>query len=150
MGDGGVKPHPTPVADTRARAYLTVSFEQWREHMLKGLGGLGGLGDMGKMMKAAQEMQGKMAALQDELDTMMVEGESGAGLVKATANAKGVLTGLTIDPSIFSAEDKEVVEDLILAAIKDVQSRAQEKTRVEMGKLAESMGFPADMNLPGM
>ena len=43
-----------------------------------------------------------------------------------------------------------MVEDLILAAIKDVQSRAQEKTRVEMGKLAESMGLPADMNLPGM
>ena len=57
--------------------------------MLKGLGGLGGLGDMGKMMKAAQEMQGKMAALQEELDTIIVEGESGAGLVKAKANAKG-------------------------------------------------------------
>jgi len=118
--------------------------------MLKGLGGLGGLGDMGKMMKAAQEMQGKMAALQEELDTIIVEGESGAGLVKAKANAKGVLTALTIDPSLFSAEDKEIVEDLILAAIKDVQSRAQDRSKNEMGKLAESMGLPADMNLPGM
>lgn len=118
--------------------------------MLKGLGGLGGLGDMGKMMKAAQEMQGKMAQLQEDLNDMIVEGESGAGLVKASATAKGVLTSLSIDPSIFSAEDKEVVEDLILAAIKDVQSRAQERTKEEMGKLAESMGLPADMNLPGM
>ena len=118
--------------------------------MLKGLGGLGALGDMGKMMKAAQEMQQKMADLQEKLETITVEGESGAGLVKATATAKGVLTGLSIDPSIFSAEDKEVVEDLILAAIKDVQSRAQERTKYEMGNLAESMGLPRDMDLPGL
>ena len=112
--------------------------------------GLGGLADMGKMMKAAQEMQDKMTALQAKLEDLVVEGESGAGLVKATANAKGVLKGLSIDPSIFSAEDKEVVEDLILAAIKDVQSRAQERTADEMGKMAESMGLPRDMKLPGM
>jgi DNA-binding YbaB/EbfC family protein len=118
--------------------------------MLKGLGGLGALGDMGKMMKAAQEMQQKMAQLQDDLETITVTGESGAGLVKATATAKGTLTSLDIDPSIFSAEDKEVVEDLILAAIKDVQARAQDRSREEMGKLAESMGLPADMKLPGM
>ncbi|WP_127105096.1 YbaB/EbfC family nucleoid-associated protein [Pararhodobacter zhoushanensis] len=118
--------------------------------MLKGLGGLGGLGDMGKMMKAAQEMQEKMADLQTKLDTIEVTGESGAGLVKATANGKGVLSGLTIDPSIFNAEDKEVVEDLILAAIKDAQSRAQERSKYEMGNLAESMGLPRDMNLPGL
>lgn len=110
--------------------------------------GLGGLGDMGKMMQAAQEMQTKMTELQQRLETIIVEGESGAGLVKARATAKGVLTGLDIDPSIFSAEDKEVVEDLILAAIKDVQTRAQERTREEMGKLTESMGLPRDMNLP--
>lgn len=116
--------------------------------MLKGLGGLGALGDMGKMMKAAQEMQQKMADLQESLNHITVQGESGAGLVKATATAKGTLTSLTIDPSIFSAEDKEVVEDLILAAIKDVQSRAQERTREEMGKLTESMGLPRDMKLP--
>lgn len=112
--------------------------------------GLGGLGDMAGMMKKAQEMQGKMAQLQDDMHTIMVEGISGAGLVKATCTAKGELKSLDIDPSIFKGDDKEVVEDLILAAIKDVQSRAQEKTRVEMGKLAESMGLPADMNLPGM
>ena len=118
--------------------------------MLKGLGGLGGLGDMGKMMKAAQDMQQKMTALQADLDAMSITGESGEGLVKATANGKGVLTGLTIDPSIFSAQDKEVVEDLILAAIRDVQVKAQERSRDEMGKLAESMGLPRDMTLPGM
>jgi nucleoid-associated protein EbfC len=58
------------------------------------------------------------------------------------------LTALDIDPSIFSAEDKEVVEDLILAAIKDAQTKAADRTRDEMGRMAESMGLPRDMNLP--
>jgi len=75
--------------------------------------GLGGLGDMAKMMKSAQEMQGKMAQMQEDLDNVMVTGESGAGLVKATATAKGELKGLDIDPSIFDPNEKEVVEDLI-------------------------------------
>lgn len=116
--------------------------------MIKGLGGLGGLGDMGKMMKAAQEMQGKMAALQEQLTTITVTGESGAGLVKATATAKGELTALSIDPSIFNPDEKEVVEDLILAAVKDAQARAADRAREEMSKLTESMGLPADMKLP--
>ncbi|WP_138465154.1 YbaB/EbfC family nucleoid-associated protein [Poseidonocella sp. HB161398] len=114
------------------------------------LKGLGALGDMGKMMKAAQEMQSKMAALQDELDTIIVEGEAGAGLVRATATAKGELKSLEIDPKVFSPEDKEMAEDLILAAIKDTQARAAQRAQSEMGKLAESMGLPADMKLPGM
>ena len=110
--------------------------------------GLGGLGDMGKMMKAATEMKEKMETLQEELHTMTVTGESGAGLVKATATAKGELTALDIDPSIFNPEEKEVVEDLILAAIKDAQSRASEKSQEEMSTLTESLGLPADMKLP--
>lgn len=112
------------------------------------LKGLGGLGDMAKMMKQAQEMQGKMAQMQEDLENIMVTGESGAGLVKATATAKGELKGLDIDPSIFNGDDKEVVEDLILAAIKDAQSRAQERTQAEMSKMAEELGLPPGMNLP--
>ena len=112
------------------------------------LKGLGGLGDMAKMMKTAQDMQGKMAQLQEDLKAMEVTGESGAGLVKATASAKGELRGLDIDPSIFNSDDKEVVEDLILAAIKEAQTKAQEKAREEMQKLTSEMGLPADMKLP--
>ncbi|MGI3210856.1 YbaB/EbfC family nucleoid-associated protein [Roseovarius tibetensis] len=110
--------------------------------------GLGQMGDMAKMMKSAQEMQQKMADLQEELKTMMVEGESGAGLVKATCSAKGELKGIDIDPSIFNTEDKEVAEDLILAAIKDAQAKASERAQEEMGKLTEAMGLPKDMKLP--
>lgn len=112
------------------------------------LKGLGGLGDMAKMMKQAQEMQGKMAQMQENLETVIVEGISGAGLVKATATAKGELKGLDIDPSIFNGDDKEVVEDLILAAVKDAQSKATERAQQEMSKMTEGLGLPPGMNLP--
>ena len=103
---------------------------------------------MGKMMKAAQDLQAKMAEMQENLGRITVTGTSGAGLVKATATAKGELTGLSIDPSIFKPEDQEMVEDLILAAIKDAQARAQDRTQEEMRKMQESLGLPADMKLP--
>ncbi len=109
---------------------------------------LKGLGDMGKLMQQAKEMQSKMEEAQAKLDEIVVEGEAGAGLVKATSNAKGVLTGLSIDPSLFNAEDREVVEDLILAAIKDVQARATEVSQAEMGKLTEGLPLPPGMKLP--
>ena len=112
------------------------------------LKGLGGLGDMAGMMKKAQQMQTRMAELQEEMAGMMVEGEAGAGLVKATCSAKGELKGLDIDPSIFNGDDKEVVEDLILAAIKDAQQKAQAKAQEEMSKLTEGLGLPPGMNLP--
>ncbi|MGB3245159.1 MAG: YbaB/EbfC family nucleoid-associated protein [Sulfitobacter sp.] len=112
------------------------------------LKGLGALGDMAGMMKKAQEMQGKMAQMQEEMANIMVTGESGAGLVKATATAKGELKALDIDPSIFNGDDKEVVEDLILAAIKDAQSKASERSQEEMRKMTEGLGLPADMKLP--
>lgn len=112
------------------------------------LKGLGQLGDMAGMMKKAKEMQTKMAEMQDDLQKVTVVGESGAGLVKATATAKGDLTKLDIDPSIFNGDDKEVVEDLILAAIKDAQAKAAEKSQEKMGELTEGLGLPAGMNLP--
>lgn len=110
--------------------------------------GLGGLGDMAGMMKKAQEMQTRMAEMQESLETISVVGESGAGLVKATATAKGVLTGLDIDPTIFNPDEKEVVEDLILAAIKDAQAKAQDRSQREMAELTENLGLPKDMKLP--
>ena len=112
------------------------------------LKGLGSLGDMAGMMKKAQEMQGKMAQMQEELQNLMVTGESGAGLVKATCTAKGELKSLDIDPSIFNSDDKEVVEDLILAAIKDAQAKASARAQDEMGKMTEGLGLPPGMNLP--
>lgn len=112
------------------------------------LKGLGGLGDMAGMMKKAQEMQTRMAEMQEGLAALSVTGEAGAGLVRATANGKGDLTGLEIDPSIFVASEKEMVEDLILAAIKDAQSRAAERSQQEMARMTEGLGLPPGMKLP--
>ena len=112
------------------------------------LKGLGAMGDMAKMMKTAQQMQGKMAQLQEDMHNIIVEGESGAGLVKATCTAKGELKSLDIDPSIFNGDDKEVVEDLILAAVKDAQTKAAERAQEEMTKLTDGLGLPKDMKLP--
>lgn len=112
------------------------------------LKGLGGLGDMAKMMKAAQEMQGKMEEAQAALDQITVEGEAGTGLVRATATAKGDLVGLDIDPTIFNPSEKEVVEDLILAAIKDAQAKATARMEQEMAKVTEGLGLPAGMKNP--
>lgn len=110
--------------------------------------GLGGFGDMSRMMKAAKDMQERMAQVQAELDSIAVTGESGGGLVRATATARGDLTGLDIDPSIFVPSEKEVVEDLILAAVKDAQRRAADRMQAEMARVTESLGLPADMKLP--
>lgn len=110
--------------------------------------GLGGFGDMAKMMKAATEMQDKVQRMQDDLANITVTGESGAGLVKVTASAKGEVKRLEIDPSILVASEKEVVEDLILAAIRDAQSRAQDAAQREAQKIADDLGLPPGMKLP--
>ena len=112
------------------------------------LKGLGGLGDIAKMMKTATEMQSKLAELQEELGRTIVVGEAGAGLVKARCTAKGEVTGLDIDPSILVASEKEVVEDLIVAAIKDAQAKGAARNLAEMQKMSLALGLPADMKLP--
>lgn len=108
----------------------------------------GGIADMAKMLSAARDMQGRMDEMQKSLDEITVTGEAGAGLVKATCTAKGELSALDIDPSILVASEKPVVEDLIVAAIKDAQRLAGERAKSEMARIAQSMGLPADMKPP--
>ena len=112
------------------------------------LKGLGQLGDMAKIMKQAQEMQSRMADAQSRLDEIEVTGEAGAGLVRATATAKGQLRALSIDPSLFVPEEREVVEDLIVAAVQDAQARAVEAAQAEMAKLTEGLDLPPGLKLP--
>lgn len=116
--------------------------------MLKGLGGLGQIGDMARMMKAAQEMQERLAAVQESLGAIAVEGQAGAGLVRVTATAKGEVKAVRIDPSIFREEDREMAEDLILAAVRDAMARAQERMNEEMRKATEGLGLPPGVKLP--
>jgi DNA-binding YbaB/EbfC family protein len=112
------------------------------------LKGLGQLGDMAKIMKQAQEMQGRMAEVQSRLDAIEVVGEAGAGLVRVTATAKGSVKRLSVDPSLFVPEEREVVEDLIVAAIGDAQARAMEAAQGEMAKLSEGLELPPGLKLP--
>ena len=112
------------------------------------LKGLGQLGDMAKIMKQAQEMQERMSDVQARLEEIEVTGEAGAGLVRVTANAKGTVKRLSVDPSLFVPEEREVVEDLIVAAIKDAQARAMEAAQAEMAKVTEGLALPPGMKLP--
>lgn len=112
------------------------------------LKGIGQLGDMAKLVKQAQEMQGKVTEMQAKLDDIEVTGQAGAGMVTARVTAKGTLRGIDIDPSLFVADDKEVVEDLIVAAIKDAQEKAAVKSKEEMAKITEGLNLPAGMDLP--
>ncbi len=112
------------------------------------LKGIGQLGDMAKLMKQAQEIQGKVAEAQERIAAIEVEGEAGAGMVKALCSAKGELKRIDIDPSIFGAEDKEVVEDLIVAAVKDAQEKAAVRAQEEMSKATEGLPLPPGVKLP--
>ena len=112
------------------------------------LKGLGQLGDMAKIMKQAQEMQERMSDAQNRLDEIEVVGEAGAGLVKVTASAKGAVKRLAIDPSLFVPEEREVVEDLIVAAVQDAQARAMAAAQAEMAKVTEGLELPPGMKLP--
>ncbi|MEM9058988.1 MAG: YbaB/EbfC family nucleoid-associated protein [Pseudomonadota bacterium] len=108
-----------------------------------------GLGDMGKLMKQAQEMQAKMAEATEKMAEMTAEGSAGAGMVKATATGQGEVKSLTVDPSLLeSAEDKEVLEDLIVAAINDAIKQAREAGQAEMAKVTEGLPLPPGMKLP--
>ncbi len=112
------------------------------------LKGMGQLGDMANLMKQAKEMQGKMEDAQAKLDEVEVTGDAGAGLVSATVTAKGTLRRLDIDPSILVPSEKEVVEDLIVAAINDAQDKAAIASKDEMSKITEGLNLPAGMKLP--
>ena len=112
------------------------------------LKGLGQLGDMAKIMKQAQEMQSRMADAQSRLDEIEVVGEAGPGLVKVTATATGTVKRLSIDPSLFVPEEREVVEDLIVAAVRDAQVRAMAAAQAEMAKVTEGLDLPPGLKLP--
>jgi nucleoid-associated protein EbfC len=100
------------------------------------------------IMKAAQSMQAKMQDAQGNLEKISVTGAAGAGMVTAQANGKGRITRLTIDPSLFKPEDKEIVEDLIVAAIGDAQRKAEAAAQTEVGKATQGLALPPGMKLP--
>lgn len=104
-------------------------------------------GGMGNLMKQAQKMQEKMQRAQEELAEAETLGESGAGLVKICMNGRHDVKSVDIDESVMS-EDKDMLEDLIAAAVNDAVRKIEEKNQAQMGELGSGMGLPAGMKLP--
>jgi DNA-binding YbaB/EbfC family protein len=105
-------------------------------------------GDLGKMMKQAQELQGKLAAVQEEIALIEATGSAGGGLVSVTLSGKGDLKSLKIDPSILRAEDAEIVEDLIVAAHADAKAKSEALSVERMKSVTGGLGLPPGMKLP--
>jgi len=99
------------------------------------------------LMKQAQAMQDNLKKAQEELATIEVEGQSGAGLVKVTMTCKHDVKRITIDPSLFG-DDKDMLEDLVAAAFNDGVRRAEEVSQEKMGKLTAGMPMPPGMKFP--
>ncbi len=104
--------------------------------------------NLGNLMKQAQEMQSKMGEMQQKMQEMEISGTAGGGMVQVTINGKGDLRGLTIDKSIVDPEDKEMLEDLIVAAFNDAKTKVEEVTKEQMAELTGGLKLPPGMNLP--
>lgn len=91
--------------------------------------------NMDKLMKQAQRMQAQMAAAQQELEKMTIEGASGGGMVKATANGHGDILSVSISPEVVSADEVDMLEDLVLSAIKDALGKSKELAAQKMNSV---------------
>ncbi len=96
----------------------------------------------GNLMKQAQEMQKKMAQVQEDLANRVVEGSAGGGMVTAQVTGKLKLVALKIDPEVVDPDDVEMLEDLVIAAISQATTKAEEMAQEEMGKFAGGLGMP--------
>lgn len=103
--------------------------------------------DLNELMKQAKQMQEQFQTAQEDLQKMVVEGESGAGLVKIGMNGKHDVVKVNLDSSLMS-EEKEVVEDLIAAAVNDAVRKVEEKNKEALGGMAGDMKLPDGFKLP--
>src|SRR5690554_1825226 len=103
--------------------------------------------DMNNLLQQAQAMQEKMKKMQDEIAKAEVSGEAGAGLVKVTMNGRHDVRRVEIDPSLMS-EDKEMLEDLLAAAVNDAVRKVEKQNREQMQKMTAGMNLPPDFKMP--
>ncbi len=104
--------------------------------------------NMQQIFQQAQAMQKKMQEAQEKLDEIIVDGSAGGNMVKVQMTCKGEVKSLKIDPSLVDAEEIEVLEDLVVAAINDAKAKAQQKTEDEMSGVTGGLGLPGGMKLP--
>jgi DNA-binding YbaB/EbfC family protein len=101
-----------------------------------------------KMMKQAQEMQKKLQQQQEEMQVREFEGASGGGMAKVTINGKGQMLKLQLDDSLIDVEEKEMLEDLIVAAFNDAKHKADEAMSDSMSDITGGLQLPPGMKLP--
>jgi nucleoid-associated protein EbfC len=104
--------------------------------------------NLSDIMKQVQSMQSRMGEMQTKLETASVTGQSGGGLVKVTMSGKGVMTALDIDASLLKPEEKEIVEDLIIAACADAKAKAEALAAEEMKSVTGGLPLPPGLKLP--
>ena len=104
--------------------------------------------NLGNMMKQAQQLQKKMAEAQDKLNQIEVEGTSGGGMVKVISTAKGDIKRISIDETLMKKEEKEITEDLIVAAINDAKKKGEIAAQEEMKNVTGGLPLPPGMKLP--
>jgi len=102
---------------------------------------------LGQLMKQAQAMQENMQRLQADLAALEVEGQAGGGMVRITGTCKHEIRSVTIEPELLT-DDKEMIEDLIAAAINDLNRKIEETVQTRMGALTGGLGLPEGMKLP--
>lgn len=100
-----------------------------------------------KMMKQAQELQGRMQKMQEDLAALEIEGQSGAGLVKVTLNGKMELRAVRIDPSLMKPGENEILEDLIVAACQDAKGKAEAAVAAKMQEVTGGLPLPPGLKL---
>ncbi len=104
--------------------------------------------NLGQMMRQAQEMQAKMAELQDQLAATEVTGVSGGGMVRVITNGKGEMRSVKIDPALVDTDEIGVLEDLIVAAVNDARSKAEAASAERMRELTGGLALPPGFKLP--
>jgi DNA-binding YbaB/EbfC family protein len=100
------------------------------------------MADIMKILEQAQQMQGRLQQIQDELQQKTVSGSAGGGMVSVEADGKGQVRAVKIDPSVVNPADVEMLEDLVLVAVSDAQKKAAALAQQEMGKLTGGMDLP--------
>jgi DNA-binding YbaB/EbfC family protein len=103
--------------------------------------------DLMKMMKQAQEIQGRLQQMQEDLASLQIEGQSGGGLVKVTLNGKMEARAVKLDPSLLKPEDAEMLEDLILAAFQDAKAKVEQASQAKMQELTGGLPLPPGLKL---
>ena len=104
--------------------------------------------NLGNMLKQAQQMQSRMQEMQAKLEATEVEGSSGGGMVKVRLTGKGDLRRVTIGPSLMNADEREVLEDLLVAAHADAKQKVEATMAEEMQKATAGISLPPGMKLP--